>query len=141
MRKFVNTFFDVEDTVESLVKRYYHYGSLILAVDFDETIHNSYSDPKKDFTPVHELIREAAKLNFQIVIYTARNEKHFGFIEEFCKEHDLPFTHPVNKEVCELPEPTCGKIYYNIFLDDKAGLGQAAEILYKVIERLQANDK
>lgn len=60
---------------------------------------------------------------------------------EFQKNHlkDLGINiHSVNENPIVLPFGNHGKIYYNILLDDRAGLGQAVEILIEVIRRIEA---
>lgn len=131
--------FDVEYTIADLISRFMKFGSIVIAVDFDDTLFDFYKRGI-DFTPVHDLIKEAKALGNKIVIYTARNEKFFCDIEKYCKEVGIEYD-AINKDVLELTNPTCGKIYYNILLDDKAGLGQAFFILKETIKRIKEKNR
>jgi hypothetical protein len=46
----------------------------------------------------------------------------------------------INENPIDLPFGNNGKIYYNILLDDRAGLGQALDTLNKTIELIHIHD-
>ena len=45
----------------------------------------------------------------------------------------------INESFEDVNHVNCGKIYYDILLDDKAGLGQALETLQIVLDRIIDN--
>lgn len=136
MKPLINTFYNSEYLVKDLIRRYYELGTVIVAVDFDDTIFNYRKDPTKDFKPVHDLLIRAKQLGFKLVIYTARNSSRWDEVIHFCNSINLEID-GLNEDVVELIEPTSGKIYYNILLDDKAGLWEACNVLSKVVSHIE----
>lgn len=128
----------VNERVEDLLSRWEKHGALIIAVDFDDTIYNYSKNPILNFEPLHKLLRECVALKNKVVIYTARNKSRWHEVIEFCNDIDLKIS-GINEDVIPLSEEnkTCGKIYYNILLDDKAGLMQAYLILKETIRRIK----
>jgi hypothetical protein len=128
--------------VDRLVGQWLEHNTLIVAVDFDDTIFPGNVNNKIDLAPVVDLVKRCAKLGFKIVMYTARNDKEgLEEVETYCKEIQLDIQ-GVNVDVIQLygnSTTAGGKIYYNILLDDKAGLEQSCEILkeaYAIIHSL-----
>lgn len=130
----------LEKYATRLLKQYDEHKTLIIAVDFDDTIFAGNVNSQKDLEPIIEKLKEAVEIGLKIVIYTARNEKYFPDIEVFCENIGLKIE-AINKDIIQLREPTSGKIYYNLFLDDKAGLEQAAVILVYTIEKIKESKK
>lgn len=130
-------FFDPDERVEELLRQYKKHDNIIVAVDFDDTVYD-YKNSGKDFTPVHELLRRCEKLGFTIVVYTVRNKKSHSFITEFYNDINVRFE-AINQQVITLDDPTdeTSKIYYNVFLDDKAGLMEAFLILERAVEIIE----
>ena len=131
------SFFDIDERVEELLTQYKKHQAIIVAVDFDDTVYNYRGD--KDFSPVHDLLRRCEKLGFKIVVYTVRNKRHSAFITEFYNDIDVKFD-AINDHVVKLkdhPADDKSKIYYNVFLDDKAGLMEAFLILKEAVEIIE----
>lgn len=130
---------DIGSFLEKLMKQWELHGSLIIAVDFDDTIHNYSNNPKLDFKPLIDLLRECHAYNMKIVIYTARPKEDFPMIADFCKKANLPIA-AINANLVTSTNNnvgTSGKIYYNLLLDDKAGLQQAYYILRMLYMRIK----
>lgn len=117
---------------DRLFKEYLEHKSLIIAVDFDDTI---YDFDKKGFEypRVIDLLKEAVKLNMKVVIYTT-NQDH-DLITDYCNEIELPIA-GINKQL--LPQfKDSGKLYYNILLDDRVGLSSSFGQLTRVINLIK----
>lgn len=131
-------FFNTENCVNRLLEVYRENPRLIIAVDFDDTMYDFH---KKGylFPHVADILRESQKLNFYIVAFTASIPSRFEFIRTYCQDIGIRLD-AINENVIESPFGNSGKIFYNLLLDDRAGLGQAYEILQKTIELVKKNE-
>lgn len=113
--------------VDRLSREWIEFGKLIVAVDFDDTIypHNRY----KDCDEVISFLKEINP-NIRIIINTARSKSFFPRIYEYCEGIGL-IIETINTNCVPLPFGNDGKVYANIYLDDRAGLDQALSILRK----------
>ena len=114
---------------DRLLHEYELYKSLIIAVDFDDTIYDFH---KKGHTykNVIDLLKECSRRGFKIIILTD-NSNH-KLIEMYCNQIGIHIE-GINKNVIDKFDD-CGKIYYNILLDDRAGLPSAYFLLNKLIK-------
>ena len=119
--------------VKRLLEEYKKYGTLYVAFDFDNTIYD-YHNKGIDCSSVISLLQDCTKLGFEMILFTC--EQKVGKLrekEEFCKKNGIE-VHWVNRS------PILGfttKPYYNILLDDRAGLQSAMQILERVIIHLK----
>lgn len=128
-------YFDTNFCVDRLYKEYLEHKKLIVALDFDDTIFDFH---KKGYSyhQVVNLVLECQELNFHIVIFTGTPPEKWPSILDFCERLGIkPAT--INKNAIPLPFGNDGKIYYNILLDDRAGLGQSYEILKKTVDKIK----
>jgi hydroxymethylpyrimidine pyrophosphatase-like HAD family hydrolase len=126
-------YFSTSECVNRLFNEYKKHEKLIIAVDFDDTLFDFH---KKGFTygKVINLLKECQNLGFYIVIFTG-NENEL-LIREYCKSLGIEIS-SINENPIKLPYGNGRKIYYNILLDDRAGLGQAVEILEMLISKIE----
>lgn len=124
--------------VERLINTYRKHKTIIVAVDFDSTVY-PWEDPKHTFDNVLQLLRDARSIGCMIVVYTAGTPNRYAFMEEYLESHGIPVD-SINKNPIPLTYGLHGKIFYNILLDDRAGLGQACEILQQTIALIR-NEK
>lgn len=111
-----------------LVEQYQANERLIIAYDFDDTVSPYHSS---NCWRAQSVIRAAREyLNAYLIVYTSNpdEEKVKKFLEKENIPYDVinenaPFVHFNNK----------GKVYYNLLLDDKAGLHQAINDLETLI--------
>jgi len=116
--------------VNRLVEEHNKYGSLIVAYDFDNTVFDYYKKGYQ-YENVINLLRECKKMKFHLTVFTSCNDDRFPEIEKYLKENDIPFD-----GINETPDfiPFKGrKVYFNILLDDRAGLSAAFYQLSTVI--------
>lgn len=132
-------FWNKEEQVDTLLLQYQKHGSLIVAVDFDDTVFDSYNKGR-DFTPVHNLISRAKAVGCKIMVFTARNEMEFRHVIEYYNDINIEFD-KLNDDIIILPQGKSRKPYFNILLDDKAGLMQSFEILLEVINIIEKQIK
>ena len=125
-------FMNREIVKDRLRNEYKKYGQLIIAYDFDYTVH-SYREETWTYEFVMNLLREWRPYA-KFVVFTASPITRYAYIKTYLKTHNLPFD-KVNEEVFERQRSR--KIYYNVFLDDRAGLGETAEILTELLNEIK----
>lgn len=135
----LKSFFDPKERVEELLLQYQKHNTLIIAVDFDDTIYDLYK-AGKDFTPIYDILKRAKAVGCSIMIFTARNKASFYEITEHCNDIGLEYD-KINEDVITLDYGYSRKPYYNVFLDDKAGLLEAYTILKAAIEVIEKQVK
>jgi len=116
--------------IKRLVEEWEKYGSLIVAYDFDNTVFD-YNEKGYTYNQVVELLRECKRQGFHLTVFTSCNDDRFDFIKDYLTKNDIPFD-----GINETPDfiPFKGrKVYYNILLDDRAGLSSAFTVLWNVI--------
>lgn len=122
--------------IDRLINQWREHGSLILAVDYDDTLVAGNVNSDEDLKSLRDLLKRAVdNYGFKIVIFTARNKKYFEDIVKTCADYKLDIC-AINEDIVQVSEPTSGKIYYNLLFDDKAGLEQAFNILEETLEMI-----
>jgi hypothetical protein len=112
-----------------LLEEWKQHSKIVIAVDFDDTISIWRKDfNKEDIYRTIELLKKAYVTGAHIVIFTVCNTERYEDIEKYCNEIGINIS-SINKNPINLPYGMNGKIYANIFLDDRAGLTQALDIL------------
>lgn len=119
-----------------LMKEYYKHKKLIVAVDFDETVFDTHSKGYT-FDRVFQILDRCQKLGFHLVIFTASEPERYPMMLEYYSNKGVKID-SINKNPVDLPYGNHGKIYYNILLDDRAGLGQAMDVLETVLSYAEA---
>lgn len=120
-----------------LLNEYHKYGNIIIAYDFDYTVHN-YRGEDYEYDLVIELLQKWQPYA-KLVVFSASPEERYKYIRNYLEANDIPYD-AINEDVLtEKREPT-RKIYYNILLDDRAGLAEAYEILSDLYDTIFAED-
>jgi len=128
-------FLDDQNCVDRLFEEWKKYGSIIVAFDYDNTVYDYYKRGDK-FTDVIELLRECHKMKFHLTVFTSCNDDRFPEIKSYLDLMEIPFN-----AINETPDfiPFKGrKVYFNILLDDRAGLKSAYDILWKLIYNIRS---
>lgn len=114
-----------------LAKEYNDYKSLVIAVDFDNTLYD-FHKKGETYHYVIALLRELKALNCYIILFTANEDN--DFIKNYMSINDIPYD-SINENP---PFFKCDarKIYYNALLDDRAGLIQVYDDLKLLIHTL-----
>lgn len=129
-------FIDDQNCVNRLLDEWNKYGSLIVAYDYDSTVFDYYGKGYS-YNDVIELLRECKKMGFHLTVFTSCNDDRFPEIKQYLTDNNIPFD-----GINETPDfiPFKGrKVYYNILLDDRAGLSAAYNQLWKVIYSIRSN--
>ncbi|MEG1311996.1 MAG: hypothetical protein RR942_01195 [Romboutsia sp.] len=119
-------FLNSDNVYERLKSEYNKHGKLIVAVDFDDTLYD-FHNKGRSYDDVIGLLR-GLKEHVYIIIYTASKKERYPEIKRYLKENQIPFD-TINENIKDINVPKGGKLYYNILLDDRAGLKESYEIL------------
>lgn len=132
--------FNQQACLERLKNEYDKYGKLIVAFDFDNTIYDFHKNGG-DYSEVIDLLKECIKLEFDLILFTVDEdtdkvtEKIRWLVSNdlwsYKSSHFFVNTSPVFNR--------SRKPYYNILLDDRAGLEESYNILKQVVD--YANSK
>lgn len=122
-------FMNVEYTKARLRSELQKYGKLIIAYDFDYTVH-PYRGESWTFEYVSNLLRKWRPYA-HFVVFTASPKSRYPYIMEYLRKNNIPFE-TINEDVLKREEET-RKIYYNVLLDDRAGLYETVKILEEIL--------
>jgi hypothetical protein len=118
-----------------LYQEWKQHGKIIIAVDFDDTISPWKFKDTEDLQQLDktiQLLRVAQETGAYVVIFTACNPDRYDEIKSYCSSKKLTID-SINNTPLDLPYGNHGKVYANIFLDDRAGLLESMSILEKVM--------
>lgn len=128
-------FMDSDKVQERWENEFKKYGKLIIAYDFDYTVHN-YKDETFTYKYISNLLREWRPYA-TFIVFSASPESRFDYIKNYLDSHSLPFD-AINEDVLDRQETR--KIYYNVFLDDRAGLYETSKILENILEKIKKGE-
>ncbi|GAB6989570.1 hypothetical protein [Paenibacillus pini] len=131
----MDQYLDDNKAVERLLKEWLKYDKIVVAYDFDNTVYDFHHEGYT-YDDVTCLLREADQLGAHLIVFTASPVSNYPFIEEYLKVNNIPF-HSINENPSFIPIEEGRKIYFNILLDDRAGLSSAYEILKKVVNTIK----
>lgn len=123
--------------LQRLKEIYKEHGHIVVAFDFDETIF-PYSGKFKTDKVLELAHRCQASGACSMILYTCREGQKLADALEFCFASRL-FFDAVNESVT--PGFTCRKPFYNILLDDKAGLPYTYDILTRFLDWIDDGKK
>lgn len=121
-----------DESYNRLLKEYRAYNSLVVAVDFDGTLYDFHNEGIT-FDSVITLVRELKEIGCYIIIFTAN--ENTSLIVEYLADKKIPYD-----KINENPpffKSKAAKIYYNVLLDDRAGLGEVYDQLSKLIKHVK----
>lgn len=131
--KNITRFIVMDIYTKRLVDEWKKHGKIVIAADFDGTISKwPPFENSEDIQKAIILLQEAYKIGAHIVIFTACMPPRFPEIEKYCNEKQIPIT-GININAIETPYGRSGKIYANIFLDDRAGFIETLTMLETAI--------
>lgn len=136
-REIYEDIFSNQRFIDVLINDYKEHGNLIIAYDFDDTVRPQY-EGGKPCNLIVDLLRLCSQLGFIMICFTCRTkETDIEMIKQTCNELGIKLDY-INED-CDMIKQEwefehAHKIFYNVFLDDRAGLRQAYEILWGFID-------
>jgi hypothetical protein len=115
--------------LEKLVNTYKTHGGIVVGLDFDNTIYPLNTDPRivKRCERVRELIHKV-RTKVDLCLWTVANDWSISYKLTICEAvYGIEFD-AVNKSTL-YEDPTVRKPYFNLLLDDSAGLTQSMDLL------------
>jgi hypothetical protein len=134
----MSRYLSYETTFNRLKEEWLKYGKIIVAYDVDSTVLPFHDHEAGDnYKVIHDLIHELNKMNCTLIVFTAAEEIRWDGIKEKLKKINLPY-HYFNQSPPEIPGLVAkGKVYANIYLDDRASLYASVELLQKLIKEIK----
>lgn len=123
--------------LDRLIDAHTKYGSIIIAVDYDDTIFD-YTAPNNTGDYVFNLVLKCKQLaKSRVILFTCREGLALDAAISSAKGKGLTFD-AVNEN---LPEVVLGyvtrKPFYNVLLDDRSGLKETCEVLERFLEKVK----
>lgn len=127
-----DTFMKTSNVVDRLIREYEEHGSLIIAYDFDDTV--KPSKPDYDCSYVEELLKELSKIDeMTLICFTCRSSADdLEDTKSYLRDHGIRCDY-INENAPYLDMETSNKIFYNIFLEERAGLKSVYEQLVRFL--------
>lgn len=126
-----------ENVKDRLLKEWKEHCKLIIAFDFDGTVYD-YLQRGDTFPLITNLLRESKKIGAHIYCFTAREEHEHDFVRNYLNENDIPFD-GINIDY-DFIRFRGRKPYYNILLDDRAGLESALQVLNYCVNKMKLEE-
>jgi hypothetical protein len=120
-----------------LLAEYRLHKRLIVAVDFDDTVFD-FHKAGYQYEAVLRLLRRCTALGFYITLFTCSDPSEYARQIAYLLDYGVLVT-SVNENPVQLPFGNHGKPYYNILLDDRAGLCAAYQTLESVATQAEAD--
>jgi len=132
-------FLNFEVTYSRLMEEYNRHKSLIIALDFDNSIFD-YHERGDKFPALIKLMQDCKEIGFKIVIFSGSAKERYPFIRSYCEGLGIEIN-GINEDLIDWHPDTSldwsrSKIYYNILLDDRAGLSSAYGVLRTLVNAI-----
>lgn len=119
-----------------LKKEYEKHGSLIVAFDFDDTVHD-YHKKGRIYPKVIQLLKDLSEIGCHLICWTGNEDKEF--VGGYLRQNNIPF-HDINENAA-FSGSKSRKIYANAYLDDRAGLQQVYQELTLLVTLIKEKDE
>lgn len=117
---------------ERLKADYKIHKKLFVAFDYDNTVFD-YHHLGINYIKIIKLLRVCSQLGFILILFTANEGEDLNKAKEYLKENNIPYD-----LINENPIMKTRKPYYNILLDDRAGLKEAYTHLKKLTDEIRS---
>jgi hypothetical protein len=120
---------------DRLFEEWKKYGKIIIAYDFDDTVYDFHKKGRKYFDVIN-LLQECYEYA-NLIVFTCCGENEYPKIKTYLNENKIPFD-KINENM-DFIKFTGRKIYYNIMLDDRAGLSSSYKVLKNTLKKIKEN--
>ena len=132
-------FMDESICVDRLVTEWRKHGRILIATDFDDSVFG-FHDPTDTHPKMLALLKECSDMGCLITIFTAATPTRWDMMREFLETRGVKVA-SINKNAIELPYGNWGKPYWNILVDDRAGLPSAYRVLKAAAAEIKKDQK
>ncbi|WP_422661699.1 hypothetical protein ACK8P5_26620 (plasmid) [Paenibacillus sp. EC2-1] len=123
-------YLDYGVAIHRLTEEWLSYGKIIIAYDFDSTVFD-YHKEGHEYPEIIGLLQRVRN-HAHFIVFTSCDPEKYGEIGRYLRDNDIPFD-TINENMPFIPF-NGRKVYYNILLDDRAGLSSAYFILSQAFE-------
>lgn len=120
-------YLDTFESISRLRRELIQYKSIYIAFDFDNTVFD-FHKVGDEFPKVEHLLRLAKACGQKLILFTGNEGEKLDVIVQYCAEHGYK-----PDFINENPLMDTRKPYYNILLDDRAGLNESYTILKTIL--------
>lgn len=135
MKEKVDRYLKKGASYKRLLAEYKKHNTLVIGFDFNSTVHDYYK-VGESYEMVRRLLRDLKSINCKCICWTTYKDPEY--VIKFCKENNIPYD-GVNCEGVPLPWKS-RKPFFNILLDDRAGLLQTYNDLTKLVKHITNNE-
>lgn len=128
-------YLDKDQVIKRLELEYEKFKVLYIAFDFDSTVYD-YHKLGDTYPHVENLLRWAKRLGMKLILFTCAEPEKALEKAAYCKERGYEPDYINESPVM----PKTIKPYYNLLLDDRAGLYDASEALECLLEYIEFQD-
>lgn len=118
------------ESLSRLKEEYKKYKTLYIAFDFDNTVFD-YHQRGDTFPLVEELLKVCKNKGFKLILFSANEDKQLDFAIKYCTDRGY-----APDFVNESPIMKTKKPYFNLLLDDRAGLGETIQLLSDLLDSI-----
>jgi hypothetical protein len=127
-----------DNVIKRLVTEWKQYNNLVIAYDYDNTVYD-YHHKGHTYDDIIQLLRECKDFGAHLVVFTACTDDVFPNIMEYLKTNHIPYD-AINESPKFVPVTGGKKIYFNILLDDRAGLSSAYRCLKSALATMKQGE-
>ena len=131
----IDEYLDTEKSYKRLKEEFNGHGRLIIAYDLDSTVFD-YHHKNESYEMVKDLIRKYKNYAY-FIVFTSSEPDRYDEIKEILDKENLPYD-SINDDAPFIPFKG-RKVYYNILLDDRAGLSQTYNELLRLYNEVIIN--
>lgn len=131
----IDEYLDTEKSYNRLKEEFKTHKRLIIAYDLDSTVFD-YHHTNASYEMVKDLIRKYRKYAY-FIVFTSSEPDRYDEIKAILKKENLPYD-SINDDAPFIPFKG-RKVYYNILLDDRAGLNQTYHELLRLYNEVIVN--
>lgn len=131
----IDEYLDLEKSYNRLKEEFNIHKKLIIAYDLDSTVFD-YHHTNASYDMVKDLIRKYKDYAY-FIVFTSSESDRYDEIREILKRENLPYN-SINEDAPFIPFKG-RKVYYNILLDDRAGLNQTYNELLRLYNEVIIN--
>jgi hypothetical protein len=126
-------FLNEQNTFNRLLEEYNKHQSLFIGFDFDNTIFD-YQGNGDTYPEMIKLLHELVSINCKLILFTCREGIELTEAVTYCKSVGI-----VPDYVNESPLYRTRKPFFNLLLDDRAGLSFTYDLCKMLIHKVKSN--
>jgi hypothetical protein len=136
--KLIDPYLNDLNCVKRLVNEWVKHKSLVIAYDYDNTVFDYHNTGYK-FDSIISTLKECKEYGGKFIVFSCSPKDRHSEMIKYLGDKDIPWD-TINENIVFLHGGE-GKIFYNILLDDRAGLKSSFSILTMALTVIKLNPK